>query len=95
MEDVFILVTDASDAAIGPELSQMQNGLDTFIAYSSYILTHIQRKYCTTEKEVLAVVVFTRHFHHYLLCCRFILHTDHNSLVLLTRFNYIEGQLAR
>ena len=95
VEDVFILDTDASDAAIGAELSQVQNGLDRVIAYSSYILTPAQRKYCTTKKELLAVVVFTRHFRHYLLGRRFILRTDHNSLVWLTRFKYIEGQLAR
>ena len=53
------------------------------------------RKYCTTRKELLAVVKFCRQFRHYLLGRFFIIRTDHNSLVWLTRFKYIEGQLAR
>jgi hypothetical protein len=54
-----------------------------------------QRKYCATRNELLAVVKFCRHFRHYLLGRRFILRTNHNSLVWLTRFKHIEGQLAR
>ena len=40
-----------------------------------------QRKYCTTLKELLAVVRFTRQFRHYSLGRQFIVQTDHSSLV--------------
>ena len=65
------------------------------IAYGSLSLNAAQRKYCTTRKELMALVRFTREYRHYLLGRRFVVRTDHNSLLWLTRFRYIEGQLVR
>ncbi|VDH98114.1 Hypothetical predicted protein [Mytilus galloprovincialis] len=65
--DPFILDTDASDYAIGADLSQVQNGEEMVVCYASCTLTPEQRRYCTTQKELLAVVRFTRQFRHYLL----------------------------
>ena len=93
--DPFILDTDASDHAIGAELLQIQNGVEKVISYGSYVLTPEQRRYCTTRKELLAVIRFTRQYRHYLLGRKFTVRTDHNSLTWLMRFKYIEGQLAR
>ena len=53
------------------------------------------RRYCTTRKELLAVIRFTWQFHYYLLGRNFIVRTDHNSLTWLMSFKNIEGQLAR
>ena len=92
---IFILDTDASDKAIGAELLQVQDGQERVIAYESFALTPHQRRYCTTRKELLAVVKFTNQFRHYLLGRKFIVRTDHNSLVLLMNFKQTEGQLAR
>lgn len=94
-EGQFILDTDASDHAIGAELSQNQGGEVRVIAYSSYVLSPAQRNYCTTRKELLAVVRFTRVFRHYLLGRPFLVRTDHSSLTWLLRFKQIGGQLAR
>ena len=94
-EGMFILDTNASDYAIGAELSQIQDGIIRPIAYASNILSPAQRAYCTTRKELLAVVKFTDHFRHYLLGRSFTKRTDHNSLVWLFRFKRLEGQLAR
>lgn len=94
-EGAFILDTDASDTAIGAWLIQVQDGLDRVIAYGSYVLTPAQRRYCTTRKELLAVIRFTRQFRHYLLGRKFTIHTDHSSLAWLIGFKNIEGQLAR
>jgi len=91
----FILDTDASSTSIGAELSQQQNGGVRVIAYGSFSLTPAQRNYCTTRKELLAVVRFTRLYRHYLLGRRFMLRTDHSSLTWLMRFKQINGQLAR
>ena len=55
----------------------------------------MQRNYCTTMKKQFAVVRFTRHFKQYLLGPYFTLRTDHNSLIWLTGFKNIEGQLSR
>ena len=70
-ENLFILDTDASNHAIGTELPQVQNGLERLIVFDSFVLDSAQRNYCTTRKELLAVVRFTRHFKHYLLERRF------------------------
>jgi len=93
--DKFILDTDASDKAIGAELIQVQNEQERVVAYGSFTLSTAQRKYCTTRKELLAVVRFTQHFRHYLLGRKFILRTDHNSLRWLMNFWDPQGQLAR
>ncbi len=94
-EGKFILDTDASDTAIGAELHQIQDGEERVVAFASYALTPLQRRYCTTRKELLAVVRFTNHFKHYLLGREFTVRTDHHSLVWLMNFRNIEGQLAR
>ena len=93
-EDPFILDTDASDFAVGGVLSQVQDGQERPISFASKVLNPAQRDYCTTRKELLAVVVFTRHFRHYLLGRVFRIQTDHASLVWLMRFKHPSGQLA-
>ena len=50
------LDTDASDIAIGAKLSQVQNGVESCISYCKFTFTPVQKKNCTTRKELLAVV---------------------------------------
>ena len=88
-DHVFILEIDASDTAIGGELLQMINDREHIVCFES------QHKYCTTRKELLAVVRFTRQFRHYSLGRQFIVRTDHSSLVWLLSLKNIEGQLSR
>ena len=90
----FILDCDSSDKCIGAELSKIQENKECPISYGSLILTPAQRKYCTTRKELLAVVHFTREYRHYLLGRKFYVRIDHISLAWLMRFKRIEGQLA-
>ena len=93
--DLFILDTDASDLAIGAELSQLQNDKERVISYASRVLKDKQRRYCRTRKELLAAVVFTRHYAHFLLGQRFAIRTDHASLTWIMRFRQTLGQLSR
>ncbi len=93
--DAFILDTDSSDVAIGAEILQVQQGAEKVIAYGSMSLSPEQRNYCTTRKELLAVIRFTRQFRHYLLGRKFVVRTDHNSLTWLLNFKDPQGQLAR
>lgn len=58
--DNFIFDTDASNFVIGGELLQVQNGVERVIANGSFVLSMEQLNYCTTHKELLAVVRFTR-----------------------------------
>ncbi|GFS04565.1 Pol polyprotein [Elysia marginata] len=94
-EDPFILDTHASDQAVAAELLQVQQEGEKVIANGSYALSTEQRRYCTTRKELLAIVRFTRQFRAYLLGRQFKIRTDHASLVWLLNFKQPQGQLAR
>ena len=92
----FLLDTDASNCGIGAVLSQVDDsGAERVICYASRSLSRQEQRYCVTRRELLAVVEFTQHFRHYLLGRKFILRTDHGSLVWLRNFKEPEGQLAR
>ena len=82
----YVLDTDASNFGLGGVLSQIQNGVECVIAYCSRALRPSQRKYCTTKREMLAVVSMCIQFRSYLRGARFTLRTDHKSLVWLHRF---------
>lgn len=91
----YILDTDASNFGVGGVLSQVQDGVEKVIAYGSKTLSRSQRGYCTTYRELLAVVIFVKQFKHYLYGREFLLRTDHASLVWLTNFKEPEGMVAR
>jgi len=94
-EGRFILDTDASAHGIGAVLSQEQEGTEKVIAYFSRVLSKVERNYCVTRRELLAMVKSIKHFHHYLYGRRFLIRTDHASLKWLMTFKDLEGQLAR
>ena len=79
-DDPFILDTDAYDTAIGAALYHIQNGVERPVSFASHILTPAETGYSTTRKELLSIVVFTRHSKHYLLCREVTVTTDHDSL---------------
>ena len=93
--DPFILDTDASAGSIGAVLSQVQNGEEKVIAYASSALSKSRRNYCTTYRELYAVVTFVKHFKHYLWGRKFLVRTDHSSLKWLRNFKEPEGMVAR
>jgi hypothetical protein len=91
----FILDTDASLSGIGAVLSQVQDGEEKVIAYASKTLSRSQQRYCTTNRELLAVITFLKHFRHYLWGRKFLVRTDHASLIWLKNFKDPEGMVAR
>jgi len=95
-DGTYILDTDASQTGVGAVLSQIQkDGEERVIAYSSRTLNRAQRNYCTTKRELLAVVIFLCQFRHYLYGQKMILRTDHASLKWLINFKNPEGIIAR
>ena len=76
-----ILDTDAS----------VQNGEERVIAYSSFVLTPEQKKYCTTRKELLSKI----HQTVSLLLVGYNLHSQNSSLTWLFKFKDPQGQTAR
>ena len=83
----YIVDTDASDYGIGVE------GTEHVIAYYSKSLNPAQQKYCTTRRELLAVVATLDHFKGYLWGPKFLIRTDHAALVWLTNLKNIQGML--
>ena len=71
MPTKFVIDCDASSKSLGAVLSQMQNGEEKVIAYSSRTLRGPELNYCVTHKELLSVVFFVRQFRPYLLGRRF------------------------
>jgi transposase InsO family protein len=91
----FILDTDACDTAIGACLSQVQDGKERVLRFGSRCLNQAERNYCTTRKELLAVVYFMDYFKHYLLGSKVTVRSDHSSLRWLKRIKEPAGQVAR
>ena len=55
-DDLFVLNTDSSEVSTGVVLSQVQDGVERVIAYYSRLYAQAEINYCTTRKELLAVV---------------------------------------
>ena len=91
----YIVDTEASDYGIGGVLSQCIEGTEHVIAYYSKSLNPAQQKYCTTRRELLAVVATQDHFKGYVWGPKFVVRTDHAALVWLKNLKNIQGMLAR
>ena len=72
----FKLTTDASDFALGAVLTQDEHPL----CYASRTLNDHEKKYSTTEKELLGIVWAVNYFRPYLYGRTFDLLTDHQPL---------------
>jgi len=88
-----ILDTDASDVAVGGVLSQVINGVERPIAFFTEVLGSTQKNYCTTRRELLAIILALQHFRHYLLGNKIILRTDHHSIKWLKTFKRPKASL--
>ena len=61
------------------------------IAYASCALSSSRQNYCTTYRELYAVVRFVKYFFHYLCGRPFLVRSDHSSLKWLKNFKQPEG----
>ncbi|KAJ8399002.1 hypothetical protein AAFF_G00416690 [Aldrovandia affinis] len=91
----FVLDTDASNVGVGVILSQPSDSGEQVIAYYSRALSKTERNYCVTRRELLTAIAALRHFWPYLHGARFLVRTDHASLIWLLNFKNPEGQVAR
>ena len=82
-EGRYVLDSDASDEALGLVLQQEQEGMLKVIAYASQALQPAERSYCTTRKELLAVIYGLKHFRQFLLGRRFVCRTNHAAFTHL------------
>ena len=76
----FHLYTDASNFGLGAALMQNITGKLQPIAFASRLMNAAERKYNTTDREMLGIIFALRHFKEIILGYRVIVHTDHRSL---------------
>jgi hypothetical protein len=92
----FIVDTDASNYAMGAVLQQEQGDQTRVIAYASKTFQAGERNYCTTRKELAAIIFALKEFSHYLTGRkRFLLRTDHGALTSLFKAKEPISQQAR
>ena len=82
---LLVVDTDACNMAIGTVLHQVQEGVERVLGYYSKTLNSAQRNYCTTKKELLAIVAMFNQWDVYMSCVSepFVLRTDHAALTWL------------
>ncbi|XP_072395302.1 uncharacterized protein [Diabrotica undecimpunctata] len=92
----FYLACDASDTGVGGVLFQKEDGLEHPIAFFSKTLSKAQRKYTTTEKELLAILLSIEKFRCYIEGSEnFTVITDHSSLQWLYSMKNPSPRIAR
>ena len=95
-EGKYIIYSDASDYAIGSVLYQEDSkGELRVIAYASRVFKGAEKHYCTSEKEILAIVYALKQFRYYIYGTHFEIHTDHQALSFLLRCRITNARLMR
>jgi len=76
-----VLITDASDFAIGANLFQIRDDAKEPLAFFSRRLSKTEIKYSTYDRELLAIFAAIKHFKHFLEGRTFPVYTDHHPLI--------------
>lgn len=77
------MIADASPVGLGCVLVQFRDDVPRVVGYSAKSLTDVERRYCQTKREALALVWGVEKYRHYLLGMEFQLETDHKALECL------------
>lgn len=91
----FVVMTDASDVAIGAVLLQDQGKGLQVIAFESRKLNPHERNYAVHEKEMLAIVYALRTWRHYLFGEKILVLTDHQSCKYFETQKNLTGRQGR
>ena len=75
------ITADASDAAVGASLDQLQNGTWHPIAFFSKKLSSAEKKYAAFDRELLAIYLAVKRFRHSVEGRNFSIYTDHKPLI--------------
>jgi len=91
----FIIFSDASKIGAGAVLCQIQNEQYFPVAYASWLFSPTQRRYSTTEREMLALILAVRKWKGYFLNRKFLAKTDHKALTGYMNLHDPHGRIAR
>ncbi|CAH1724058.1 unnamed protein product [Aphis gossypii] len=92
----FYMATDASSTHIGAELYQIdKDGQHRTIGFTSRTLQEVERRYYTTERELLAIVFGCKKYRNYILGHTTYLLTDHQALTFLNTCRLLNTRLMR
>ena len=101
----FVIQTDKSDSGLGAVLTQIIDGVERVLCFSSRTMTPAEWNYSVTELECLAVLWAIRKFRPYVEGYHFTVITDHSSLKWLCNLynptgrqgslNYVPDALSR
>lgn len=91
----FFIQCDASNNGIGAVLCQKNEDGEQPIAYLSRKLNDRERKYSTSERELLSMVYAIEKFRPYVDGVHFTVLTDHSALQWLHKMKDPHGRLAR
>ena len=91
----FVLDTDACGYGAGAVLSQKRNGQLHPVAYFSKHLSKVERRYSTSERELLAIVLAVEYFKQYVYGRHFKIRTDHEPLKYLLTVDTPSARLGR
>ena len=91
----FILTAQGSKTAIGAILSQIQDEMESPLAYATRQLNTAESAYSASENELPALVWATKYFRCYLLGAKFVVKTDHAALTYLRNFADHNSRILR
>ncbi|OMH80892.1 Retrovirus-related Pol polyprotein from transposon [Zancudomyces culisetae] len=91
----FIITTDASKVGLGAILSQISDEGEKPIEFISRATNKHEQNYSISHLEGLAVVWAVTKFKYYIWGTRFVIRTDHKSLLQLFDSSEITGRVAR
>ena len=92
----FILVTDASNIAVGCAILQKCDNKQRIVAVGSKTLNKTQQNWSTTEREAYAIIWAVEKFAYFLRGPNaFLLLTDHRSLIFMDRNIFANQKIAR
>ena len=91
----YVLITDASDTALGGMLCQKKGDQYRVIGTVSKCFTPAERRWSTTEREAYAIVYCVKKFSYFLSRNHFTIFTDHKSLTFMDRKTFNNAKISR